>query len=66
MPWAAGFLAGRCFASYRRRGGQRTSPLPDLYIGGHAAADGLTLVTCDTARFASYSPGLDLVAPSPR
>jgi hypothetical protein len=26
LPWAAGFLAGKCFQAYRRRGGARRSP----------------------------------------
>lgn len=37
LPWEAGFLAGKSFLLYRRRGGLRTSPLPDFYIGAHAA-----------------------------
>ncbi len=37
LPWEAGFLAGKCFLLYRRRGGPRNSPLPDFYIGAHAA-----------------------------
>ncbi len=36
MPWSAGFLAGKAFLDYRRRGGKRTSPLPDFFIGAHA------------------------------
>ncbi len=63
LPWAAGFLAGRCFGEYRRRGGQRTAPLPDFYIGAHAAVDGLTLLTRDVARFKTYFPRLDVVCP---
>ena len=35
LPWEAGFLAGKCFVEYRRRGGVRRSPLPDLYVGAH-------------------------------
>jgi predicted nucleic acid-binding protein len=41
LPWEAGFLAGKCFLQYRRRGGLRNSPLPDFYIGAHAAAAAL-------------------------
>ena len=26
LPWDAGFLAGKCFVLYRRRGGARSSP----------------------------------------
>ena len=63
LPWAAGFLAGRCFATYRRRGGTRTSPLPDFYIGAHAAVEGLVLVTRDATRFRTYFPRLEVMAP---
>ena len=37
LPWQAGFVAGKAFLAYRKRGGQKTSPLPDFYIGAHAA-----------------------------
>ncbi len=40
LPWEAAFLAGKCFVDYRRRGGSRRSPLPDFYIGAHAAVTG--------------------------
>ena len=63
LPWESAFLAGKCFARYRRRRGARRSPLPDFYIGAHAAVAGLTLLTRDAARYRTYSPGLDLVAP---
>ena len=63
LPWAAGFLAGRCFGAYRRRGGSRPRPLPDFYIGAHAAVDRLTLVTRDASRFRTYFPTLQLIAP---
>ncbi len=63
LPWEAGFLAGRCFEHYRRGGGARTSPLPDFYIGAHAAVEGLTVVTRDVARFRTYFPGVQLVVP---
>lgn len=45
LPWEAAFLAGQCFMKYRRRGGNRRSPMPDFYIGAHAALTGLTLLT---------------------
>lgn len=34
LPWEAAFLAGKSYTAYRRRGGERRSPLPDFYIGG--------------------------------
>jgi predicted nucleic acid-binding protein len=62
LPEAA-FLTGQCFLKYRRRGGTRASPLPDFYIGAHAALAGLTLLTRDAKRYRSYFPTLRLVAP---
>ncbi len=63
LPSEAGFVAGRAFVEYRRRGGVRTSPLPDFYIGAHAAVSGLTLLTRDARRYAGYFPKLRLIAP---
>jgi hypothetical protein len=63
LPWEAAFLAGKCFLAYRRRGGTRTSPLPDFYIGAHASIEGLRLLTRDAARYRSYFPRLRLLAP---
>jgi len=47
LPWEAAFLAGKCSLTYRRRGGVRRSPLPDFYIGAHAAVAEMTLLTRD-------------------
>jgi len=63
LPWDAGFLAAKCFASYRKRGGTRRSPLPDFYIGAHAAVAGLTLLTRDPKRYATYLHGVSLLCP---
>ena len=63
LPWEAAFLAGRCFVRYRRRGGARRSPLPDFYIGAHAAIEGLTLLTRDPKRYRTYFPTLRILAP---
>jgi predicted nucleic acid-binding protein len=63
LPWAAAFLAGKCFAEYRRRGGERRSPLPDFYIGAHAAVSGMVLLTRDARRYRTYFPKLDVRAP---
>lgn len=64
LPYAAGFVAGQAFKEYRRRGGSQTSPLPDFYIGAHAAIGGLRLLTRDPRRYASYFPGVEIIAPS--
>ena len=63
LPWPAAFLAGKCFLAYRRRGGPRRSPLPDFYIGAHAAVAGMGLVTRDATRYRTYFPKLELVCP---
>ena len=63
LPWEAAFLAGKCFAQYRRRGGAKQSPLPDFYIGAHAAVARMTLLTRDGGRYRTYFPSLDILAP---
>jgi predicted nucleic acid-binding protein len=63
LPYDAGFVAGRAFVEYRRRGGVRTSPLPDFYIGAHAAVSGLRLLTRDARRYAGYFPKVRLISP---
>ena len=63
LPWEAAFLAGKCFQRYRRRGGARTSTLPDFYIGAHAAVSGLALLTRDAARYRTYFPRLEVISP---
>jgi len=63
LPWPAAFLAGKIFRAYRQRGGTRRSPLPDFYIGAHAALTGRALLTRDPPRYRSLLPGLTLIAP---
>jgi hypothetical protein len=63
LPWEAAFLAGKSFVHYRRRGGARRVPLPDFYIGAHAAVEGMRLLTRDARRYHTYFPGLRLIAP---
>jgi predicted nucleic acid-binding protein len=63
LPYDAGFLAGKAFLAYRRRGGVRRTPLPDFYIGAHAAIAGLRLLTRDAARYRTYFPRVELIAP---
>jgi len=63
LPYEAGFLAGKAFMAYRRRGGTRLSPMPDFYIGAHAAVAGFQLLTRDPRRYRTYFPRLELIAP---
>lgn len=63
LPWEAGFLAGKAFLRYRRAKGVRRSPLPDFYIGAHAAIADLPLITRDARRYRTYYPNLELICP---
>ncbi|HEY4173047.1 MAG TPA: type II toxin-antitoxin system VapC family toxin [Rhodopila sp.] len=64
VPYEAAFLAGKVFLAYRRRGGTKSLPLPDFFIGAHAAVAGYSLMTRDAARYRTYFPTLSLIAPS--
>ena len=57
-------MAGKAFLQYRKRGGARSLPLPDFYIGAHAAVRGYRLLTRDAARCRTYFPTIDLVTPA--
>jgi predicted nucleic acid-binding protein len=45
IPYEAAFLAGKAYLAYRRRGGTGRSPLPDFFIGAHAAVSSYRLLT---------------------
>ena len=63
LPWEAAFMAGHAFLTYRRRGGTRSKPLPDFFIGAHAATRGYRLLTRDGGTYAAYFPALQIIAP---
>lgn len=63
MPWPAAFLAGKAFLDYRRRGGTKLSPLPDFFIGAHAAIARLRILTRDPGRYRTYFPTVELITP---
>jgi predicted nucleic acid-binding protein len=63
LPYDAGFLASKAFLAYRRRGGQKRSPLADFYIGAHSAVRGYRLLTRDATRYRTYFPSVTLIAP---
>jgi predicted nucleic acid-binding protein len=64
IPYEAAFLAGKSFSTYRRQGGTERAPLPDFFIGAHAAVAGYRLMTRDAARYRPYYPKLPLIAPN--
>jgi len=57
------FLAGRAYAGYRASGGPRTSLRADFFIGAHAEAAGLPILTRDPRRYRTYFPGVPLITP---
>jgi len=66
IPAKAAFLAGKCFAKYKKSGGSKNSTLPDFFIGAHAIVSGMTLLTRDSSRYKSYFPELSLICPDSR
>lgn len=63
LPYNAAFLAAKAHIAYRRRGGKRTTTLPDLFIGAHAAVSKLDLLTRDLRKFRRYFPTVKLICP---
>jgi predicted nucleic acid-binding protein len=63
IPREALFLAGKAFLQYKKRKGIKRSPLPDFFVGAHAAVARLKLITRDTNRVRFYFPGVELIAP---
>ncbi len=63
LPWTCAALAAKAFALYRRRGGSKLLPMPDFYIGAHAAVANLSILTSDRAGYTSYFPRLTILGP---
>ncbi len=66
IPKEALFLSGKAFLAYKKRGGVKSSVLPDFFIGAHAAVSGLSLMTRDASRYQSYFPSVQLITPTAR
>ena len=63
IPRSALFLAGQAHVAYQRRGGSRSSGLPDFFIGAHAEVTGMPLLTRDLGRYRTYFPTVTLIHP---
>ena len=63
IPRSALFQAAQAFLLYRKRGGNKSSPLPDFFIGAHAAALGIPILTRDVARYRTYFTSVELICP---
>lgn len=64
LPWACASLTAKAFSLYRSRGGSRPKPLPDFYVGAHAAVGNLRVLTRDPGGYRSYFPRLKLLDPT--
>ncbi len=63
LPREALFLAAKSYKIYRQRGGTKSAPLADFFIGAHAQAEGFTLLTRDPTRYQTYFPAVSLICP---
>lgn len=63
LPWAAASLAAAAYAIYRRHGGAKHKPLPDFFIGAHAAVSNLSVLTRDPKPYKNYFAKLEVLAP---
>ena len=63
LPWACASLTAAALALYRSRGGLKPKPMPDFYIGAHAAVENLSVLTRDPSPYKRYFPRLVVVAP---
>ena len=63
IPWEAAFLSGQAQNQYRHLGGRRERILADFLIGAHAVIRGYAILTRDQARYRTYFPQLEIIAP---
>jgi predicted nucleic acid-binding protein len=63
LPWASASITATAYALYRRSGGTKQKPLPDFFIGAHAAVSNLSVLTRDTKPYKSYFAKLQVIAP---
>ena len=66
LPIAASIVTSAAYKKYLKQRailGQQGPkiPLPDFFIGGHAQAAKMELVTRDTARYKTYFPSVSLI-----
>jgi predicted nucleic acid-binding protein len=63
LPREALFLCAQAYRTYRQRGGIKTAPLADFFIGAHAQALSIPILTRDTRRYETYFPNAELICP---
>ncbi len=63
LPREALYLAAKAYSIYRQRGGAKTSPLADFFIGAHAQVLGIRILTRYKSRYRTYFPDVTLICP---
>ena len=63
LPWAAAPRAAAAYSIYRRQAGTKQKPLPDFFIGAHAAVSNLKVLTREPRPYRSYFARLEVIAP---
>lgn len=63
ITYDVAFLAAKAHIIYRRRGGKRTTTLPDFFIGAHAAVTRSKILTRDPRKLRHYFPSVELICP---
>jgi len=66
LPWTCAGLAAQAYLNYRRGDGARLAPLPDFYIGAHAAVANLSVLSRDVRPYRNYFPRLRCIGPGER
>jgi len=64
MPKTVAFRAAKAFRACRAKGVTRSAPLRDFFIGAHASALGVPLLTRDAGRYGACFPEVELIAPA--
>ncbi|BDS05041.1 DNA-binding protein [Oceaniferula spumae] len=63
LPREALFLTSQAYKQYRQRGGTKTAPLADFFIGAHATALEIPILTRDVTRYNTYFHDVRLITP---
>ncbi len=63
LSYDVAFRAGQAHRIYRNSGGLRERTLPDFLVGAHGEVDGHAVLTRDAARYRTYFPSLEIIAP---
>ncbi len=64
IPRSGLFKAAHAFRAYKSRSGSKRSVLPDFFVGGHAEAAGMQVLTRDPGRIQTYFPTVRLIRPA--